>query len=143
MAILNYTTSISPEKTIGEIYSILSKAGAREISYEQHNGQVSAVKFSIEKDGAPLWFRMAPNPTGVLKSMERDKVERRFRNAQQAHRTAWRILKDAIEAQMAIFTSQQGEIAEVFLPYAIDERGESFYKVFTTQRIKALTAGQP
>ena len=47
MAILNYTTTISAEKTVGEIHSILAKAGASEIAYEHSNGQVVAVKFQI------------------------------------------------------------------------------------------------
>ncbi|MGH9962238.1 MAG: hypothetical protein ACREBC_34800, partial [Pyrinomonadaceae bacterium] len=75
---------MSAEKTIGEIYSILAKARVDEISYEQNNGQVNAVKFLIMKDKAPLWFRIAPNPEGVLKSMQRDKVATRSRSAVQA-----------------------------------------------------------
>jgi len=138
MGILNYTTSISVEKTVGEIYSILARAGAKEIAYEQNNGRVVAVKFQIVHADRPLWFRMAPRPDGVLRSMNDNKVERRYRTAKQAERTAWRIMKDAVEAQMAIFETQQGDIAEVFLPYALDSVGESFYKAFTAQRTKAL-----
>lgn len=141
MAILNYTTEVPAAKTVGQIYEILAKSGAHEISFEHHNGQVSAIKFAVIHAEAPLWFRISPNPTGVLKAMQRDKVAPRYCNAQQAHKVAWRIVKDAIEAQMAIFMSQQGEIAEVFLPYAIDGEGRSVYRAFTEQRVKALTAG--
>lgn len=141
MAILNYTTEINAEKTVGQIYEILAKSGASEISFEHGNGQVVAVKFCIVHAEQPLWFRIAPNPTGVLESMKRDKVQPRYCNAIQAHRVSWRIMKDAIEAQMAVFQSHQGELAEVFLPYAIDSQGVSVYKAFTNNRIKALTAG--
>ena len=140
MAILNYTTTISAEKTVGEIHSILAKAGASEIAYEHSNGQVVAVKFQIIHADQPLWFRMAPRPDGVLVSMNRDRAERRYRTASQAHRTAWRILKDAIEAQMAIYQTQQGDIAEIFLPYALDSNNQTFYAAFTESRVKALKA---
>ena len=140
MAILNYTSEVSAEKTVGQIYEILAKSGAGEISFEHGNGQVVAVKFSILHAEKPLWFRIAPNPQGVLKSMQRDKVQPRYVNASQAHRTAWRIVKDAIEAQMAMFQTQQAELAEAFLPFAIDGNGESVYQAFTATRVKALKA---
>lgn len=141
MAILNYTTTVSADKTIGEIYTILTKAGASEIVYENNNGQVSALRFVILIEDQPMQFRMAPRPDGVLKAMIRDNVQRKFRNAKQAHRTAWRILKDAIEAQLAIYQTQQGEISEIFLPYALDSKGESFHNVLMSERRKAIGAG--
>lgn len=143
MPILNYTTQVEPEKTVGEIYSILSKAGASEIAFEHANGQVAAIKFTMLHADHPLTFRMQPRPDGVLRSMQRDGVPHSRRTAKQAHRVSWRILKNAVEAQIAMYQSLQGDIAEVFLPYAIDGNGDSFYHIFTEQRIKALTAGQP
>lgn len=142
MPILNYTTEVSADKTVGQVYEILAKSGAHEISFEHSNGQVSAVKFAIVHTDKPLWFRIAPNPQGVLKAMQSDKVQPRYVNAAQAHRVAWRIIKDAIEAQMAIFQSQQGDIAEVFLPYAYDQTsGKTVYQAFNENRVKAITAG--
>ncbi len=142
MPILNYTTTVSAEKTVGEIYTILAKSGAKEISYEQDGERVVAVKFQIDLDGEPLWFRMEPNPTGVLSAMERDRVERRFRNLDHARRVGWRIIKNAIDSQMAIVLSKQGDVTQVFLPYAIDNEGRGSYGVFRESRQKLLTAGK-
>lgn len=143
MPILNYTTQIDANKTVGEIYSILSRSGAREISTEYGNGQITAIRFVMTHADQPLAFRIEPRPDGVLRSMARDNLSYAKRTAIQAHRVAWRIMKNAIESQMAIFESMQGDIAEVFLPYAIDSNGQSFYKVFSEVRIKALAAGNP
>lgn len=141
---LNFTTQIAAEKTIGEIYAILMKAKAQEISFENGNGSTTAVKFCIKFLENPLWFRLAPNVDGVYKAMERDNVQPRYRNKTQALNTAWRIMKDAIEAQMAIVQSNQGEIAEVFLPYAYDlESGRTVFAHFKDNRQKQLTAGNP
>lgn len=141
MAILNYTTTVSAEKAIGEIYAILTKAKAKEISFENDDdGNTSAIKFMIVFLDNPLWFRLQPNVSGVLEAMQRDRVQNKFCNARQAQNTAWRILKDAIEAQLAIVQSNQGEMAQVFLPYAVDGDGRSVFQHFTEGRQKLLAA---
>lgn len=143
MPILNYTTEVPASKTIGQIYEILATSGASEISFEHGQGQPIAIKFCITHAGKPLWFRMAPNPDGVLASMKRDSAPPRYQKPDQAHRVSWRILKDAIEAQMALFQAQQGELAQVFLPYAYDpESKKTVYEVFNADRQKQLVAGK-
>lgn len=141
MAILNYTTTIQAEKTIGEISTILAKAKAREVSFEyDKDGDAVAIKFAIEFLGSLVWYRLSPNYEGVLEAMKRDKVPPKYKNGRQAFNTAWRILKDAIEAQMAIVQSNQGEVAEVFLPYAYDGT-QTFFQMFKEGKQKQLTAG--
>jgi hypothetical protein len=43
----------------------------------------------------------------------------------QAVRTAWRIVKDWVEAQMALVETQMVTTAEVFLPYAVMKDGRT------------------
>jgi hypothetical protein len=136
MPILNYTTKVPANQTVSEIHAILSRVGAREVSTEYDKGEVSAIRFVMTHADQPLSFRIEARPAGVLKSMARDKAPNR--TPKQAQKVAWRILKNAIEAQMAIYESQQGDVAEIFLPYAIDNNGKSFYAVFTEVRVKAL-----
>jgi len=141
MPILNYTTTISALKTTGEIVVILTKAKAREVSFEYDNdGDPVAIKFAIEFLENLVWFRLAPNWEGVLAAMRRDKVPTRYKNGAQAFKVSWRILKDAIEAQMAIVQSNQGEVAEVFLPYAYDGT-QTFFQMFKEGKQKQLTSG--
>jgi Fe-S cluster biosynthesis and repair protein YggX len=47
---------------------------------------------------------------------------------EQACRVAWRIIKDWLEAQMALIRTQQVEMAEIFLPYLIDKTGRTFFQ---------------
>lgn len=141
MAILNYTTQVSATKTTGEIVQILTKAKAREVSFEYDtDGDPVAIKFAIEFLENPVWYRLAPNWEGVLAAMKRDKVPTRYKNGTQAFRVGWRIIKDSIEAQMAIVQSNQGEVAEVFLPYAYDGT-QTFFQMFKEGKQKQLTAG--
>ena len=43
----------------------------------------------------------------------------------QAVRTAWRIVKDWVEAQMALVKTQMATTQEVFLPYAVMKDGRT------------------
>jgi hypothetical protein len=46
-------------------------------------------------------------------------------NRAQAVRTAWRIVKDWVEAQMALVETQMVTTQQVFLPYAIMKDGRT------------------
>jgi hypothetical protein len=73
-------------------------------------------------------------PAGVLFTL---------RVAGSVERVAWRIVKDWIEAQMAIVEAGQAEMAEVFLPYATIEDGTTtMFRAFQlVQERKAITDG--
>lgn len=128
MAILNYTTSIDCEKTIAEIQKCLVKHGAHKITTDYANGLPSAVTFCLTLNGGMVGFALPANYAGVLKAMKNDnKVPRWQCNDGQAQRVAWRIVKDWVEAQMAIVEAQLADITEVFLPYAITKNGTTVY----------------
>ena len=137
MAILNYTTKIKPDKTAGEIQVILGKGGARAVMSEYEGGEVSAISFQLEITGQILSFRLPINTGGVLRALNRD-CEDKFCNGEQAARTAWRILKSWVEAQLALVDSNQAELAEVFLPYLQDETGQTIYQRLKAGEFKAL-----
>ena len=47
---------------------------------------------------------------------------------QQAERVAWRILKDWIEAQMALLDIEMVKMEEIFMPYIVDQKGQTLYE---------------
>lgn len=128
MAILNYTTSIDAEKTIGEITKCLVKHGANKIVADYKDGLPCAVTFCLMVDGNMVAFALPANYEGVLNSMKKDsKVPMRLCTKEQALRVSWRIVKDWVEAQMAIVEAKLADAAEVFLPYAIHKSGNTLY----------------
>jgi hypothetical protein len=132
MGILNYTTKIDPEKSVAEIQSILARSGARSVSVQYQGGQPSAIFFSIDMNDSPINFRLPSNWQGVLMVMNKDKkIPRPLKNNNQAMRVAWRIVKDWVEAQLAIIESGQAEFAEAFTAYATNSRGETLYQQLT------------
>jgi len=134
MPILNYTTSIDPHKTVAEIQKMLASKGARGIllEYNQH-GDPSAVMFQIEVKGQPLRYRLpcrAERVWDVLgKQWKAGKVERRHTSMEHATRVGWRIIKDWIEAQLAIVEAGMVDMTEVFLPYQLVNETQTMYEV--------------
>ncbi len=134
MPILNYTTTISPIKTVGEIQEILARAGVTAVQLEYAGGEPTAVKFRIAIQDRFLDFRLPSRWQGVHKTLTRDtNIEKRYRSEEQAKRVAWRIIKDWVEAQIALVQAGVAEMAEVFLPYAANpQTGQTFYENFIT-----------
>ena len=60
---------------------------------------------------------------------------------QQAIRTSWRILKDWVEAQMALLETGMVTMDEIFLPYMLSG-GQTFYQALVADEFRALSPPQ-
>lgn len=141
MAILNYTTSITTEKTAGEIQKKLAMAKAQAVLCEYDDEAVMcAMSFRIATPYGMVFFRLPANTQGVYMALLNDpKVPKRLKTREQAAKVAWRILKDWIEAQLAIVDAEMATITEVFLPYAQDQNGQTVYQSIEAGGFKMLT----
>lgn len=129
MPILNYTTKVDPTKTISEITQCLVERGANKIVVDYDGGLAVAMTFQLLHRNQPIFFSMPANWEGVLNVLRSQKeVGKGYQNKEQAVRTAWRILKTWIEAQMAIIDAEIVTPAQVFLPYAITKTGNTLYE---------------
>ena len=139
MAILNYTTSIATEKTAAEIQKKLAMTGAQAVMSEyDKDGVMCAMSFRIDT----MFFRLPINIDGVYATLTKDsRVPRRLKTYEQSARVAWRIIKDWIEAQIAIIEAGQAELEQVFLPYAQNQDGKTLYEVVKDGGFKQLTNG--
>ena len=120
MPILNYTTSIAVEKTVGEIQAKLARAGAQAVLTEYDSERVlCALSFRMVHQNTMVSFRLPAQLDKIYVLLQRDDgVPRRLKTREQAARVAWRIIKDWVEAQLAIVEAEQAQMVEVFLPYA-------------------------
>lgn len=139
MPILNYTTKVPVQNTVNEIGIILQKAGANAIMYEYDTVGISGLKFRMNTKIGEVFYNMPVNINGVIAALRKDG---KYRDAVHAHRVAWRIAKDWIEAQMAIVVAGMAEVPEVFLPYAITEDGTSVYRRICASGMKLLEGKQ-
>lgn len=54
---------------------------------------------------------------------------------EQAERVAWRIVKDWVEAQMAILESEMVHMDEIFLPYMVNNSGQTFFQAYRSNQL--------
>jgi len=135
MPLLNYTTTIEATKTVGEIEKNLAKHGARAIlkNYDKE-GQIESLSFIIQHSDHEIPFRLPVDPDSVLRVLQRQLVPTRYRNRPQAVRVAWRIVKDWVEAQMAILETEMVKMEQIFLPYIVSEGGKTLYEAMVEKQ---------
>jgi hypothetical protein len=143
MAILNYSTKIRPDRSVSEIQGLLGKRGARRVSVDYEQGRIAAVTFLLDVAGHEVFFRLPANREGVLATLKAQRVPRTYQTIEHADAVAWRIVKDWIEAQLALVEAQQAQLAEVFLPYAVvNASGQTMFQAFENRQ-RMLAAGDP
>lgn len=132
MPLLNYTTTTEAEDNIAKIQKTLVKHGARAVMTEYDDtGYVVAVSFRIRIGEQEIPFRLPSDWRPVQKVLERQKTNsgRRVKHTQdQAIKVSWCIIKDWVEAQMAIIETEMVKMEQVFLPYAVTKTGETVYE---------------
>lgn len=140
MAILNYTTSVAAEKTMGEINGLLAKAGARKIATDyDEDGEPSGLTFALEGPDGFAAFALPVRAERVLQVLTKDRgVPGKYKNIEQARRVAWRIIKTWLVAQLAIIETSMVTVEEVMLPYMVSTDGQTLYQAYLTQGLPAL-----
>jgi hypothetical protein len=136
--LLNYTTQIAAEKTVSEIQRKLAQAGASQILHGyDHEGNLNELSFRIKTQFGEMAFRLPANIEAVEAILTRQ-IRRGLATRDQATRVAWRILKDWIEAQLALLQTGQVTIEQAFLAYAQNSKGETIYEVLSGKRFAGM-----
>ncbi len=138
MPILNYTTKVDIYSTIGQIQGILVKHGAKRIVQDYEGEKIVALCFAIDTPIGERGVRLPSNVSAVYTVLQRQKVKCDYA---QAERVAWRIIKDWVEAQMAILESEMVHIDQIFLPYMMNDEGQTIYELFQQKQL-LLTEGR-
>lgn len=132
MAILNYTTSVDSFKTVSEIEYILMKHGAKSIMKNYNNQSIVGLSFLIDTGTQQIPVRLPVKIDECFEILKREKKNSPRSNIkatrEQAERVAWRILKDWVEAQMALLDIQMVRFEEIFLPYIETQNGQTVYE---------------
>ena len=145
MPLLNYTTKVNAQKTVTEVMGLLVAKGADEISivYDD-NQQPAGLKWSVLSPRlGRVAFALPCNTDAVFVKLteQRVLVTSPESRRQQAIRTSWRILKDWVEAQMALLETGMVTMDEIFLPYMLSG-GQTFYQALVAGEFKALNPPQ-
>ncbi|MCM1189836.1 MAG: hypothetical protein NC541_11140 [bacterium] len=132
MAILNYTTTVEAFKTVSEIEYILMKHKAKSIMKNYDGESITGLSFLIDTGLQQIPVRLpvkAEECLKVLKKEKRENPRKQIKDTkEQAERVAWRILKDWVEAQMALLDIEMVKFEEIFLPYIEMQNGQTIYE---------------
>lgn len=132
MAILNYTTTIDAFKTVSEIEYILMKHKAKSIMKNYEGESITGLSFLIDTGVQQIPIRLPVKIDEclmVLKKEKRENPRKQIKDTrEQAERVAWRILKDWIEAQMALLDIEMVRFEEIFLPYIEMNSGQTIFQ---------------
>ena len=144
MPIKNYTTKIAADRTVAELSQLLARKGASGIMTSfGEDAKPVALKWRIKSKHGPLSFSMPVRIDAVYEVMTQQRVmatDAKSRR-EQAYRTAWRIIKDWVEAQLALLETEMVDFEEVFMPYILSGR-ETLYQAMSEGRVKALPAAE-
>lgn len=132
MAILNYTTTIDAFKTVSEIEYILVKHKAKSVMKNYEGESISGLSFLVDTGAVQVPIRLPVKVDECLEVLKREKKNSPKSNIkatrEQAERVAWRILKDWVEAQMALLDIEMVRLEEIFLPYIEMRNGQTIYE---------------
>lgn len=142
MPILNYTTKIDAAKTAGEVQTILAKAGASAVAMQfGAGGRPTAIAFTAKTPFGMREFTLPVHVEKVRAVLLRQRVASSLSSPEQAERVAWRIVKDWVEAQLAIIQTEMVTLDMVMLPYMRTDNGGTVFEQYTEQQQKLLEAG--
>lgn len=142
---LNYTTSIDATKSASECIARLAEHGASAIGITYAEKRPTGLTFRIETVHGERQFSLPVNVEGTFKALTRARnkgsIPPRYAERDQAERVSWRVLKDWLEAQLALIEAGVADMAEVMLPYLNVAPGLTLYQAYAADERLALTAG--
>ena len=133
MPIKNYTTTKDAFESVGDIQAMLARRGAQRLMIEYGPDQrVVSVSFTISTPGGIQAVRLPSNVDATLEVLRRQKKtnSKVIATYDQAERVSWRILRDWLDAQLAILETEMVTIDQVLLPYFVDRSGRSVYELY-------------
>jgi hypothetical protein len=144
MPLLNYTTAVPATRTVVEVQATLAGAGATHVMVKYGDTKFPvAIAFGLKTAAGVRSFVLPVDPDPVFKVLARQKVDRRYQNLAQAQRVAWRIVKDWVEAQVALMSTGMVSMDEVMLPYMVTgPEGQTLYQVYRAKGALELEQGK-
>lgn len=143
--LLYYTTQVPAEETANEIISMLAAKGATRVMMDfGENAQPVGLKWRVETGRGSLAFGLPIRAESVFHVLTKQRVLPSNPDArrEQAERTAWRIVKGWIAAQMALIETEMVVLEEVFLPYMLTDDQTTLYQAMLVEgRVKMLPPG--
>ena len=151
---LNYTTTVPAHQTVAECQSILAAAGAASVAIHYEGGEPAGLSFQLRTPHGPRNFTLPVNVDAMRVRLAKSRREGAFdslhasyaklasyQTREHATRVAWRVIKDWLEANLALIAAEMATIDEVMLPYLHVDEERTLWQAYQEREQAALTAG--
>lgn len=136
MPLLNYTTSVPVPRTLTLVQKMLVDAGASRLMIEYDSERrPTGIAFTVATAHGERSFLLPVNADRVHTVLQRQRVERRYQTIEHAERVGWRIVKDWLEAQLAIISTEMVSLEQVMLPYMATPGGQTMWELYVDQQL--------
>lgn len=145
--LLNYSTVVPVDRTLSEMQRGLAGAGARRVMVEWDNAAAVALSFTLDGPHGERFYTLPCDIDAVLRVLtDTDprllKASKVKADRAQAERVAWRVLKDWLEAQLALLRTQMVTLDQIMLPYVHVDTDRTLYQAWAENETKALHSGR-
>lgn len=140
----NYTSQVPAIKSIMEIQKFLAEKGACELQIIYNpDTTIKAINFKMIIDQRVLYFCLPVNVEACYKAMikgvKRVNADVEKRLLKQAERTAWKLMHEWVQIQMALIEMEQATMVQIFLAYAYNPAsGQTLYQKLQEGNFKLL-----
>lgn len=135
MPLLNYTTDVPVSRSVGHVQALLAKGGATRIAIDYDGGEPSGVAFQVDGPQGPLSYVLPIRAHLVHAVLQQERIAQRYQTPEHAKRVAWRIVKDWLEAQLAMLAADLVTMDQLMLPYQQVGPGQTVYDLWREQHL--------
>lgn len=142
---LNYTTTIPVERTLSEVQAMLGRSGAAAVATTYEDGAPSGVQFILRLSGAEHAYTLPVDVDAMHRALlaaekrgdfrGNRKAAGAFSSPEHARRVAWRVVKDWLEAQLALIAAGQARVEQVMLPYLRVDADRTLYDAWVERTL--------
>lgn len=145
---MNYTTKVPVTQTVVECQSALAMAGASSAAVHFDDGRPAGLSFTLKTPHGIRSFMLPVNIDGVhamLMALDKEgklpapgggkgRGRDLYQNRDHAARVAWRVIKDWLDANLALIAARMATIDEIMLPYlVVNDDGRTLWQAYQDQ----------
>jgi hypothetical protein len=150
---LNYTTAVPVARTVGECQQMLALAGAASVAVHYEGREPVGLSFQLDTPHGPRAFTLPVNVEGVhqmlVKASKAGKLRSdgyrvaKFESQGHAASVAWRVIKDWIEANLALIEAEMTTLETVMLPYLHVDGDKTLWQAYREREQAVIEMGKP
>ncbi len=127
MALKNTYSNSPAGRSIERIEEALVKAGATGMQKGYEDGRIVSLAFTLNLKGSQVLFKLPIGWKKVQQVLKNEGIGK-WDDNDYAYRVSWAIMRDWIEAQMAILAAETVTMPQLFLPYAVAKDGQTLFE---------------